>query len=191
MLRRGRHIRQARVARAVGACVLPLVLAACGSSATAPRDTPVAAPPQSATLDWHEPVEGTRLTFGVSRFEVTQRGWEAQISVGNGTTANLVVGDRPLFGVMLFASGSLDELEQRNAAGELPSVRNALTFTPPLPRVVRSGARWSGVISAPGALAAGRFVRIVFGPFTPTGVRPDALPGELTWITDNSYRLRR
>jgi hypothetical protein len=191
MLRRGRHIRHGRVARAVSACVLPLVLAACGSSATTSRDTPVAAPPQSATLDWHEPVEGTRLTFGVSRFEVSRRGWEARVSVDNETTANLVVGARPLFGVMLFTSDALDELEQRNAAGDLPSVRHALTFTPPLPRVVRSGARWTGVISAPGALAAGRFVRIVFGPFTPTGVRPDALPRELIWITDNSYRLRR
>jgi hypothetical protein len=189
--KRGRHIRRHRIAKALLLAAIPLVVAACGSSATTPRDTPVAAPPQSATLDWSEPVEGTRLTFGASRFEVTERGWEARISVDNGTTANLVVGDRPLFGVMLFTSASLDELEQRNAAGELPSVRNAVTFTPPLPRMVKSGARWSGVISAPGALAAGRFVRIVFGPFTPTGATPAGLPGELTWITDNAYRLRR
>ncbi len=167
--------------------LVALVAAGCGSSRET-MPTVSAAPPQRVALDWEEPVSPTKLTFGVQHFEVTASGWRAKVSVSNQTQADLVVGTTSQFGVMLFRTGEPDELDQRNAAGELPAVRSAVTFQPPLPAVVPKQTRWTGTISAPGALAAGRFVRIVFGPFLAS--ESASLPTPLIWITDHTYRLR-
>jgi hypothetical protein len=93
------------------------------------------------------------------------------------------------FGLMLFQTGDLRQLEQLNRAGELPAVRKAEVFHPELPLVLSPGQTWRGVISAPGALAAGRWVRVVFGMLAPIGTGPPGLREQLIWITDHAYQL--
>ena len=150
------------------------------------------APPQVAQLDWVEPYEGKtgRIVFGVSRFEVLADGWRAEISITNRTTTRYSIGDRQasidrVFGLMLFRTGDLRELEQLNRARELPAARRADRFQPALPLVLRPRQTWKGTISAHGALAAGRWVRVVFGPLVPIAEDEQWL----IWITDHAYLL--
>jgi hypothetical protein len=189
------------------------VLAGCGAIAK-PLPPAYAAGPQRAILDWKE-FFGDRsggLGFGVRSFEVTTTGWRAQISIANQTDVPFAFGSgtsqlSQAFGVMLFATGAHSELDRRNANGTMPTIRSATQFAPALP--ARLGARqtWVGTISAPGPLASGTWVRVVFGPLFPapaasatSGKRPPALPEALqkanadqgiVWITDHAYELRR
>ena len=93
------------------------------------------------------------------------------------------------FGIMLFATGDLDEVEQRGADGDLPGLRPARTFDPALPAKLRPGASWRGTVGADGALAAGRYVRVVFGPLVAEGDAPEGMPAQFFWITDHAHRL--
>ena len=140
----------------------------CGSGG-APPVIPRAAPPQAAELAWTErtPDTGPALVFDVRRFEVTKDGWEAEVGIENETGIPWILGEDPVaveqsFGIMLFATGGMDELDHRNRDGELPGLRAARRFVPPLPARLAPGARWRGTISAPGTLAAGRWVRVAF-----------------------------
>lgn len=152
------------------------------------------ASPQSKKLDWHESfgVKGERLVFGVSRFQVIHDGWRARISVTNDSEVAFDL-DKPhrSFGLMLFSSGKHQDLEQRNSGGSLPAVRAALEYDPPLPDALEPQRTWTGTMSAPGALAAGSWVRIVFGPFDAVGRAPDRFKNAIVWITDNAYPLKR
>lgn len=165
-----------------------------GEGTALPATTP--APPQVAELGWVERHEGedAALEFGVQRFEVTEDGWRADISIRNETSTRYAIGDERAsldrrFGVMLFKTGDLRELEQRNQADELPGLRLAQRFDPPLPAVLEPGAVWSGTMSAEGSLAAGLFARVVFGTLVPVDESPSGFPDRLVWITDNSYYL--
>ena len=185
--------------------LLAVLVTGCGSQSH-PVPPTLAAQPQTATLDWVEncragdsdvPCEGkspARVVFGVSRFEVRQGGWQAEISLTNRTSVRLSVVDphsslERLFGVMLFQTGDLRQLEQLNRARDLPPVRRAEVFQPALPLVLEPGQTWDGVISAPGALPAGRWLRVVFGELVSIGTPPAGLPEHLVWITDHAYRL--
>jgi hypothetical protein len=170
--------------------------AACGGAETGLPDAGPA-PPQRARLGWEESYgkSGARMVFRVNELEVLHNGWRAAISITNDTTAQYAIGDPKAsldrsFGLMLFPTGDLRELEQRNQAGELPAVRTASRFTPALPLVLEPGGTWTGTISAHGSLAAGLFARVVFGALVPVGESPDGLPGALVWITDHAYRLK-
>ena len=156
-----------------------------------------AAPPQEADVDWVEPTskKGPRLVFEVQTIEVTQTGWRARIAIHNATEIPWELGGGPdaaslSFGVMLFVTGSLMELERRNRSGDLPGLRRARDLAPPPPATLAPGASWRGTISAPGALAAGRWLRISFGPLVAVGEPPEGLPRQLLWISDNAYLLR-
>ncbi len=129
------------------------------------------------------------------RFSVTQSGWEAELEIENETTATWKLAEDPVavgqsFGVMLFATGELDEVEQRGADGDLPGLRPARTFEPALPTELARDDSWRGTVGADGALAAGRYVRVVFGPFVTEDEPPEGMPTQFFWITDHSYRLR-
>ena len=95
------------------------------------------------------------------------------------------------FGVMLFASDSLDEVEQRSSEGDLTGLRAARRFVPPLPARLAPGATWRGTIGARGSLAAGLYVRLVFGPFVAVGEPPEGMQTGFSWITDRAHRLRK
>lgn len=173
-----------------------LCVAGCSSS-EAPPVIPSAAPPQAVELTWDErsPATGPALVFRVRRFTVTNEGWESDVEIENRTGIAWGLGNDPVaveqsFGVMLFATGTMEELEERNRDGTLPGLRAAQRFEPKLPARLDRGASWRGTISAPGTLAAGRWVRVAFGPLVAIGDPPDSMPGRFVWITDHAYRLR-
>ena len=160
-------------------------------------DASVSAGPQTANLGWRETFgpKGEQLVFSVKSLQVTPSGWRARVSVTNDTTAAYEVGDPRAtldrsFGVMLFASGDPKELEERNVSRTLPAVRPALRYGPSLPAVLESGDSWSGTISAPGALVAGSWVRVVFGALVVVGKPPEGVEETVVWITDHAYRLK-
>jgi hypothetical protein len=181
--------------------LLALVTLAATTAACAAEPEPLPptrqAPPQRAQLGWEESYgdAGSRFIFRVRSFEVLADGWQATISVTNDTSVRYSVGDPRAtlgraFGLMLFETGELDEVEKRSSRRELPSIRRAREYRPALPLVMKPGQTWTGVIAAPGSLAAGRWVRIVFGAFVPIGEPPKGLPGTLVWITDHARLLR-
>ena len=184
--------------------VAPLaLLAALAAGGCSSRGTTLppasAAPPQEVRVDWQEPTNANatspRLVFAVTRLEIAHDGWQADVSIRNETKIPWLIGGSDAtsvvpFGVMLFATGDQAELERRNRDRDLPGVRDALTARPPPPVVLDPGRSWEGTIAAPGALAAGRWLRVVFGPLLPQGDPPPDLPRRLVWITDNSYLLR-
>ena len=173
-----------------------LLVAGCGSSGGAPPPA-VAAPPQAAELAWNErsPATGPGLVFRVFRFAVTDDGWEAEVEVENRTGIAWEMGVDPVavdqsFGIMLFATGDLGEVDERSRNSDLPGLRPAQTFVPALPARLEPGASWRGAVSAHGNLAAGRYVRVVFGPLVALGDPPEGMPRRFVWITDHAYRLR-
>jgi hypothetical protein len=175
--------------------VAVLTLAACGSDATLPPAT--AAPAQHATLGWVEPTakSGPRLVFEVREMDVLRDGWRAQVAITNDSEITWSFGsDRSAaalnFGVMLFATGDLDEVTQRDRNRDLPGLRRAHEVSPLPPPRLAPGEVWTGTIAAPGSLAAGRWLRVVFGPISAEGDTPAGLPGQVVWITDNAHRLR-
>ncbi len=93
------------------------------------------------------------------------------------------------FGLQLFETGDKQELDQRNRRGTLPAVRAATRYEPELPRTLEPKASWEGTISAPGALLARAWVRVVFGTFVAVGKPPDDIEPTVVWITDNAYQL--
>jgi hypothetical protein len=173
-----------------------MLAAGCGSSTTSAPPAR-AAPPQAAELDWKErsPETGPALHFRVFRFAVTTGGWEAKVEVENRTGIAWEMGENPVavaqsFGIMLFATGDLEEVEQRSRDSDLPGLRPAQVFVPALPSRLKADQRWRGTVSARGKLAAGRYVRVVFGPLIALGDAPDGMPSRFVWITDHAYRLR-
>lgn len=175
--------------------LLALIAAGCG---TAPVEDGVPleatkAPPRSAKLHWREAygLKAERLVFAVERLEVRSDGWEAEVSVANDTKSAFEVSPpaERTFGLMVFGTGDQAELDRLNASGELPALRPALEFDPPLPRALVPGETWSGTISAPGALPDGRWVRVVFGVFTVSGEPPAGMQPRVSWITDAAYEL--
>ena len=184
---------RARLSRAAGLALVVLVAAGCGND-QAPSSLPTeAAPPQRVELGWEErlPGSGPGLVFRVHRFAVTADGWEADVGLENQTEIawRLPGAVGTSFGVMLFTSDELDEVEQRSRDGELPGLRQAQRYEPRLPARLAPGAAWRGTIAARGALAAGLFVRIVLGPFVAAGDPPDGMQAGFSWITDHAHRL--
>jgi hypothetical protein len=183
--------------RALLLAVLVVGLATACTDETPPAAPPTeAAKPQSKKVDWVEVFRGeaASFTFRVHSLEVLADGWRAEVSMTNGTRIRYSVGDpeetlERLFGVMLFRTGELHEVEQLNSSGGLPGIRRAQTFMPELPLVLEPESTWKGTIEASGSLAAGRYLRVVFGTLVPMGEPPEGFPPTLIWITDHAYLL--
>src|SRR5918995_1184883 len=104
--------------------VAVLLLTGCGAAAeTEPAAPARAAEPQHLELGWREsyPSKGEHLQLGANRAELS-------------------------FGLMLFATGDLAELEQANREGRLPPVRLAATMKPPPPDSLAPGASWRATL---------------------------------------------
>jgi len=184
-----------RVSFGLGLTVAALAVAGCtGGQATLPPAT--SAPPQKARVDWVDPTapKAPRLVFTVKRIDVLADGWRAQVAIRNDTAIPWAMADPRVpeasFGLMLFGTGDLSELERRNEERDLPDVRVAHAVVPAPPAQFQPGASWEGSISASGALAAGRWVRVAFGPFVAQDEAPKDLPTPLLWISDNAHLLR-
>jgi hypothetical protein len=160
-----------------------------GDGETASSARTVAASPQRATLGWREVAgeAGEQIVFSVDTLEVLADGWEVKLSVENRSTTSYKVAstlEQP-FGLMVLSSGEYGELEEKNESGTLPTVRPATRYEPRLPAVLEPGDSWVGTISAPGALVADGWVRVVFGALVSV-VQPRDV---LAWISDHTYRL--
>jgi hypothetical protein len=150
----------------------------------------VAAGPQRATLGWREVAgePGEQLVFSVETLEILSDGWKARLSVENQSTTSYKVTStlaQP-FGLMMLSSGDYNELQEQNESGTLPRVRPATSYAPRLPDVLEPGDSWIGTISAPGALVANGWVRVVFGAL----ISVDQPGDVLSWISDHTYQLR-
>jgi hypothetical protein len=172
-----------------------LLLAGCGP---APETEPVAparvAEPQHLRLGWREsyPSTGERLRFDVDSLTVRAEGWSAEIGITNSTRSSFELGRDQAqlsFGLMLFATGGLEELERLNREGRLPSPRLAAAIDPPPPDLLAPGETWRATMSAPGSLADGSWVRVTFGPLRAIGDPPEGIDPVVRWITDRSHRL--
>ncbi|GEM_PF-1272073 len=157
----------------------------------------VAASPQTVSLDWREThgVSGEQLVFSVESLQVMSDGWRVSLALENRSSVAYELGDpratlNRSFGLRLFSTGSLDEVEERAANGTLPAVRSAVRYAPSLPAILEPDASWKGTISAPGALSAGSWVRVVFGTLVSVGNPPEELGENVVWITDSAHRLR-
>lgn len=150
----------------------------------------VAAGEQTANLGWQETTgePGEQLVFSVETFQVLPNGWRVQLSLENRTSAALRVTSTQLqpFGLMVLSTGDYDEFEQLAEDDALPAVRPAVRYEPRPPALLEPGDSWRGVISAPGALVASSWVRVVFGGLVSV-VRPRE---SLAWITDHTYRVQ-
>ncbi|MCE3287556.1 MAG: hypothetical protein K0S64_1162 [Gaiellaceae bacterium] len=159
--------------------------------------TSVAAGPQTAVLDWREVYGdvGEQLVFTVEQLDVTESGWSARVGVQNDSSVGweLAPGATPegSFGLQLFETGDVEELEERNRNDTLPAVRAATGYAPQLPKILEPGASWEGELSARGALVAGAWARVVFGTLVAVGKPPDELDETVIWITDHAYELER
>jgi hypothetical protein len=156
-----------------------------------------AAGPQQETLGWRETFgpPSDHLVFSVDSLEVRPGGWEARIALENASSTSYEVAGASApsgfnFGLMLMDTGEQSEVERRNENGTLPAVRRAVRFEPPLPPILDPGASWEGTMSAPGALVADSWVRVVFGPLVSVGSPPEGLERDVVWFTDHAYRLR-
>jgi len=171
-----------------------LLLTGCGAAETTPVAPARAAEPQQVELDWLEsyPSTGERIRFAVDELDVRAGGWSVEIRVTNATRSSFELGVNRAqlsFGLMLFATGKLEELEEANRAGRLPRVRLAATMEPPPPDVLAAGATWRATLSGPGSLADGSYVRVAFGPLRVVGDPPEGLESVVFWITDRTHRL--
>ena len=186
---------------ALGAALAGLAIS---STANRIRDDDAPAPaskpagPQLAELGWRETYgpRGQQIVFTVDSLEVTEEGWRARLGLENSSSVAYEVGDPRStldrsFGLMLFSTGNVEDLERRNASGTLPAVRSAETYQPRLPQILEPGASWQGTISATGALAAGSWVRVVFGALVAVAKPPEGLPERVVWITDHAHKLER
>jgi hypothetical protein len=182
--------------RLAAALLAACLLGGCDSSEE-PAPLPTRAPPQQAQLGWEEqlPETGDALVLKAHRLEVTDSGWEADVEVENRTKIAWRLGGPGTgiarsFGVMLFATNELEDLEQLSRDGERPGLRAARRFSPAPPPRLAPGARWRGTIAAPGPLAAGLYLRIVYGPFVAVGDPPEGMQPGFSWITDHALRLK-
>jgi len=177
-------------------CLLAVVLlTGCAAEAeTEPVPPARATEPQHVELGWREsyPSSGEQLQFGVDALDVRSNGWSVEIRVTNATSRTFWLGINRAelsYGLMLFATGDLAELEEANREGRLPPVRLAAKLKPPPPDVLEPGATWRATLSAPGSLADGSYVRVVFGPLRVVGEPPEGMEPVVLWITDRSHRL--
>ena len=176
--------------------VLVLVVAGCGSTeAGSEPDRPARpAEPQRAELGWRETYPaptGERLVFEVGTLAVTADGWSTTVAVTNRTPFRFEVDTGPGdygFGLMLFPTNDLKALEAANREGRLPPIRSATKIVPPPPELLRPGATWRTTLSAPGSLADGSWVRVVFGTFLGVEGTPKEF-ARVVWFTDLAHRL--
>jgi hypothetical protein len=171
-----------------------LLVAGCGGAEPRPIEAGRAAEPQRVALGWEEnyPGSGQRLVFGVQNLTVTENGWSADVSLTNKTTVPFDTGDddaASAYGLMLFGTGDLGELESAARSNQLPAVRQARTIEPALPDLLRPNQTWRGTLAAPGALPDGSWVRISFGPLRAEGDTPPEMEPVVVWITDNAHRV--
>jgi hypothetical protein len=171
-----------------------LWLAGCGGAEPEPLGPARPAEPQQAKLGWRESyaASGERLVFAVGKLTVRKDGWSVEIAVTNATRVRFEAGGSPVdlaYGLMLFRTGDLDELQEAARKNALPPLRRAATIEPEPPDVLAPGQSWRATLSAPGSLADGSYLRVSLGPLRAEGEPPEGMEPIVVWITDRAHRL--
>jgi hypothetical protein len=180
--------------------LLAAILLVAGCAGTEPvAETAPEAPsrptePQRVTLDWREryPATGEGLTFEVGVLSVHADGWSVTIAVTNRTKIGWTHEAGPSqsgYGVALFATGLLAEVERAASDQTLPAPRQATSIEPPPPATLAPGETWRATLSARGSLADGTYLRVTFGPLYADGDPPNDMQDVVFWITDKAHRL--
>jgi hypothetical protein len=171
-----------------------LALAGCGGAEPPPLAPARAAEPQQAKLGWKEsyPTSGPRLVFAVDTLTVRDGGWSVDVAVTNLTPVPFAAAGSLTdlaYGLMLFATDDLGELEDAARRGGLPAVRRATAIEPEPPTVIGPNETWRATLSGPGSLADGSYVRVSLGPLRAKGEPPAGIEPIVVWITDRAHRL--
>jgi hypothetical protein len=154
------------------------------------------ASPQTIRLDWHEldGVGGAGFLLEVRSLRITRQGWSVDAAVTNRTPVTFRI-TRPhvrggtKFGLFVLASDDPREWEEHVAAQRVTPSLIATRFDPPIPRLLRPRARWSGTFSGPGRPSTGSFVRIAFGRFETTQTPPGGLPSDVLAVTTTAVQI--
>ena len=172
-----------------------LLLTGCAAAAEPEPIPPArAAEPQQTDLGWREsyPKSGEQLHFAVDELTVRSEGWSVEIAVTNETGSSFELGGdngQLSFGLMLLATGELEELEDAIRAGNTPPVRLPETMEPSPPAVLAPAATWRATLTGVGSLADGSYVRVTFGPLRVVGKPPEGMERVVFWMTDSAYQL--
>jgi hypothetical protein len=120
------------------------------------------------------------MTYTVDSLTVGPKSWTAHVSFRNVSKKTIGVGNE--FGVAFFP----------NAKTQAPSkslgFATATAFSTKLPKSLKPGASWTGVIGGLGKITKSQKVwaRIVFGPFTGLSTKKGT---SMVWITDHAKAL--
>ena len=155
---------------------------------------------RAPTLGWRETLRTPRRATRVLRRRRSRScpavgGLESGLE--NDTSVSYELGDprddpRPILRADALLDGRPDELNERNEDGTLPAVRPADALRARACRaILEPGESWDGTISAPGALVAGSWVRVVFGTLVAVGKPPEELDENVVWITDRALPAAR
>jgi hypothetical protein len=179
------------VVRAAAIAAAALASAGCGST-----DHVVWARPQ--TVRFHGSSDcgpkGRNIEIHVQRLVLHRDGWRVDASIVNRTGTAVQI-SRPhhanqvQFGVDVFETDSLAEVERRVAQRAMHDNALAERVVPPFGHVLEAGERWRGSFSGPGRFPAGRYVRIEFGRFIFPGTVPPGLDAHFYCVTDDAPRL--
>ncbi len=120
------------------------------------------------------------MTYTVDSLTVGPKSWTAHVSFRNVSKKTIGVGNQ--FGVAFFPDATTEV--PANAVGFAP----ATTFSTKLPKSLKPGASWSGVIGGTGTLTRSQklWARVVFGPFTGLSTKTSS---SMVWITDHAKAL--
>ena len=131
----------------------------------------VAAGPQTAALDWRETygTPGAELVFSVESPPGARGRWRVRLALENDSSVAYELGDSRADAESLLRADALRDGRRRGAGASgttaarsrRPGLRRATSRT--CPRFSNPAHPGEGTISAPGALVAGSWARVVFG----------------------------
>ncbi len=142
----------------------------------------VASSASAGSATWNETakVGGVRImTYTVESLTVGPKSWKAHVAFRNVSKKTIGVGNQ--FGVAFFPNATTQ------APAEALGFATATTFSTKLPKSLKPGASWSGVIGGAGQVTTSQKVwaRVVFGPFTGLSKASSSM----VWITDHAKAL--
>jgi len=159
-------LRRALLAALVAAVALP-------ASAS-----PLAADPSRFQLDWSERAVSRGkvvMTFRVKVVHFEFQAWSAEVTFVNRSRQTVTV--KPQFALLL----------SRTKQGERYEALVARRSRPALPKTLRPGQSWTGIIGGVGRPRTGTFVRFNFGYFAGSNLFPDSKG--FAWITDHVFQV--
>ena len=105
-------------------------------------------------------------------------GWSVEIAVTNATRSSFELGvdsGQLSFGLMLFATGEIEEVEEASRRATCRRCGSPTTMEPAPPAVLAPDATWRATLSGRGSLADESYLRVAFGPLRVVGEPPEGM----------------